>query len=171
MTFTGYQSTLALMYVGLTVYVKNDVLPNPHWWIFYGIAGSLGIWWVLGIYGRRYGGRLWWLLLPVFAQWLFGSDWARYALYAFPVVIPAAAIAVWTHRWRPVLLILIGLQSIAIFLDNYLRGRPGIYDLYPSTWASAALMVLTAVVLLLSALTERPRGRWTALRTPVEKAR
>lgn len=147
MEFTGYQSTLGLMYAGLLVYVKRDVLPNPHWWVFYGTAGSLGIWWLLGIHGRRHGGRLWWLLVPVFAQWLFGSDWARYAFYAFPVVIPAAAIAVWNHRKRNLLLGLVAAQSIAIVADLIVRGRPAIYDLMPSTWVSAGLMIVTAAVL------------------------
>ena len=140
MTFTGYQSTFGLMYAGLN-YVKKDVLPNPHWWIFYGVAGSMGI------YGRRHTGRLWWMLVPVFAQWLFGSDHARYALYAFPVVVPAAAIAVWAHPRRNLLLGLIVLQSGVILVDNFVYGHPGLYMLYPSIWISAGLMIPTALTL------------------------
>jgi hypothetical protein len=147
MTFTGYASTPGLMVSGFRDYVMHDVGPNPHWWIFYGIAGSLGMWWLLGIQGRKHGGRLWWMLVPLFAQWLFGSDYARYAYYAFPVVLSAGAIAVWAHHRRSILLGLIALQSVAVFADNYINGHPRIYILQPSTWISAGLMILTAIVL------------------------
>lgn len=160
MTYTGYQSFLGFLYAGVN-YVNRDVIqggrfvdlvaatgiPTPLWFIVYGVAGSLGIWWLLGIVGRRHGGRLWWLLIPVFAQWAFGTDWARYALYAFPVVVPVAAIAVWSHPRRPLLLGLIGLQSVAVFADIYIDGHPRLYAITPSTWISSVLMVITAAVL------------------------
>jgi len=155
MEFTGYNSMLGLMYAGLMVYVRHDVGGDPVFFVTYGIVASMGIWWLPAIAGRRYVGRLWWLLVPVFAQWLFGSDWGRYALYAFPVIIPAAVIAVWNHPRRTLLLILIGLQSAAISADLIVNGSPRIYAMSPSTWVSLGLMVLTALVLLLP----RPAGK------------
>ncbi|HZM77414.1 MAG TPA: hypothetical protein VFC19_16900 [Candidatus Limnocylindrales bacterium] len=149
METTGYNTMLGLMYAGLWVYVRRDFGGDPVFYLTYGVVASMGIWWLLAIVGRRHVGRLWWLLVPVFAQWLFGSDWGRYALYAFPVVIPAAVIAVWSHPRRTLLLILIGLQSVAISADLILRGRPAIYDMMPSTWVSLGLMVLTALVIWL----------------------
>jgi hypothetical protein len=146
MEITGYASMRELMAAGLS-YVRRDVGGHPLFFVTYGVVASMGIWWLPAIAGRRHVGRLWWLLVPVFAQWLFGSDWARYALYAFPVVVPAAVIAVWSHPRRVWLLLLIGLQSAAIAADLAIRGHPKIYTMMPSTWVSLGLMALTALVL------------------------
>jgi hypothetical protein len=154
--YEGDSSTLGLMKYGLLQYVGKEVLAKPHWWIFYGIAGSLGMWFVLGLYGRKHGGRLWWLLVPVFAQWLFGSDYARYALYAFPVVMAAGAIALWEHPRRILLIGLVAVHSVSIFVDLQQRGHPAIYTLQPSTWISGGLVVLTAVVLWWPTRTRQP---------------
>jgi hypothetical protein len=159
MEHTGPEVTRVLMQYGLN-YVQRDVLPKPHWWIFYGIAGSLGIWWLLGLYGRKWGGRLWWMLIPVFAQWLFGSDYARYALYAYPVVVACGAIALWTHPRRALLLGLVAAQSLAVVADFVFVGNMLIYRLQPSTWVGGGLMVATAVVLWWdSGLLRRLTGR------------
>ncbi len=140
-------STLGLMKYGLLQYVGHDVVPRPLFFLTYGIAGSLGLWWVLGLYGRRHGGRLWWLLVPVFAQWLFGSDYGRYALYAFPVVVAVGAIAVWQHPRRIVLLGLVTVQSLSTVADIQIRGFQHLYQIQPSTWISLALMVLAVPIL------------------------
>ena len=112
------------------------------------------MWWVLGLYGRRHGGRLWWMLVPVFAQWLFGSDYGRYALYAFPVVVACGAIALWQHPRRVLLLVLVGLQSLAVFADLAIAGAMHLYVLAPSTWIALGLAAVAAVVL------------WWPVRTP-----
>jgi hypothetical protein len=152
MEHTGYQSTLGLMYAGLVKYVIPDLTGareglNAGYFLTYGFAGSLGIWWVLALAGRRHGGRLWWLLVPVSAQWMFGSDYGRYALYAFPVVIAAGAMAVWEHPRRRLLFGLVVAQSLAIVADLVVVGHPAIYTWMPSLWISAGLMLVTAFVL------------------------
>jgi hypothetical protein len=142
-------STLGLMKYGLLQYVGQEVVPRPLFFLTYGIAGSLGMWWVLGLYGRRHGGRLWWMLLPVLAQWLFGSDYGRYALYAFPVVVAAGAVAVWEHPRRNLLLGLVAVQSLATVVDVQTHAGPHLYRILPSTWIAIGLMVVAAVVLWL----------------------
>jgi len=117
------------------------------WWVMYAFAASLGVYWVLALYGRTHGGRLWWLLVPVFGQCAFGADWSRFALYAFPVVIPAAAIALWRHPRRPLLLVLVAAQSTAAFADLAANGRVMLNRSQPSLYISAGLMVVTAIVL------------------------
>jgi hypothetical protein len=140
-------STLGIMKYGLLQYVGQEVVPHPVFFLTYGIAGSLGVWWLLGLAGARHGGRLWWLLVPVFAQWLFGSDYGRYALYAFPVVVAAGAIAVWEHPRRIVLLGLGLIQSLSAIVDVQTGQGPHLYQILPSTWISLALMVLAVPVL------------------------
>ena len=152
--YGGASSTLGLMKYGLTQYVGTEVVPRVPFFLTYGIAGSLGMWWVLGLYGRRHGGRLWWMLVPVFAQWLFGSDYGRYALYAFPVVVACGAIALWQHPRRVLLLVLVGLQSLAVFADLAIAGAMHLYVLAPSTWIALGLAAVAAVVL------------WWPVRTP-----
>jgi hypothetical protein len=146
-TYEGDSSTLGLMKYGLQQYVGTEVVARPFFFLTYGIAGSLGLWWVLGLYGRRHGGRLWWILVPVFAQWLFGSDYGRYALYAFPVVVAAGAIAVWTHPRRVPLLGLVAVQSLVVIVDVQLGAGPKLYTLLPSTWIALGLMAVAAVIL------------------------
>ncbi len=119
---------------------------NPAFWLLYAFAASLGIWWVFGWYGRRTPGRLWWFLVPVFAQWALGADWSRYALYAFPVVVPAGAIAVWRHPARTVLLGLIGAQSLAALVDIADNGRLTLDQARPSVWITLGLAVVAAIV-------------------------
>lgn len=119
---------------------------NPAFWLVYAGAASLGIWWVFGWYGRRTPGRLWWFLVPVFGQWALGADWSRYALYAFPVVVPAGAIAVWRHPARAVLLGLIGAQSLVALVDIADSGRLTLDQARPSVWITFGLAVLAAIV-------------------------
>jgi disulfide bond formation protein DsbB len=85
--------------------------------------------------------------VPVFAQWLFGSDYGRYALYAFPVVVAVGAIAVWQHPRRIVLLGLVTVQSLSTVADIQIRGFQHLYQIQPSTWISLALMVLAVPIL------------------------
>jgi hypothetical protein len=146
-TYLEDSSTLGLMKYGLLQYVGTEVVPRPLFFLTYGIAGSLGLWWVLGLYGRRHGGRLWWVLVPVFAQWLFGSDYGRYALYAFPVVVAAGVIAVWEHPRRNLLLALVAVQSLVVIVDVELGAGPRLYTLLPSTWIALGLMAVAAVLL------------------------
>lgn len=143
----GWSSTTKLLEVGWQIMWRDRIATNPPWWIFDAFAGSLGIWWVLGFYGWRYGGRLWWLLVPVFAQFTVGADWSRFALYAFPVVVPAAAIAIWRHPRRTVLLALVAVQSLMAFVDLGVKGVLAINGGQPSTWACIPLAVLTALTL------------------------
>lgn len=146
-TYEGDSWTPGLMKYGLQQYVGTEVLARPLFFLTYGIAGSLGVWWVLGLYGRKHGGRLWWMLVPVFAQWLFGSDYGRYALYAFPVVVAAGAIAVWEHPRRNLLLGVVAVQSLVTILDVELGAGPRLYKLLPSTWVALGLMVVAAAIL------------------------
>ncbi|MBX6750483.1 MAG: hypothetical protein IRY85_12580, partial [Micromonosporaceae bacterium] len=146
-TYLEDSSTLGLMKYGLLQYVGTEVVPRPLFFLTYGIAGSLGLWWVLGLYGRRHGGRLWWMLVPVFAQWLFGSDYGRYALYAFPVVVAAGVIAVWEHPRRVLLLALVAVQSLVTIVDVELGAGPRLYTLLPSTWIALGLMAAAVVIL------------------------
>lgn len=150
-------STLGLMKYGLLQYVGHEVVQRPLFFLAYGIAGSLGLWWVLGLAGWRHGGRLWWMLLPVFGQWLFGSDYGRYALYAFPVVVAAGVIAVWEHPRRTLLLALVAVQSLVVVVDVQTSRGPALYALLPSTWIALGLMGVAAVVLWLPS-----RGRAVA---------
>lgn len=146
-TYDSDSSTLGLMKYGLLQYVGTEVVARPLFFLTYGIAGSLGLWWVLGLYGRKHGGRLWWMLVPVFAQWLFGSDYGRYALYAFPVVVAAGAVAVWAHPRRNLLLALVAVQALVAIVDVEVGAGPRLYFLLPSTWIALGLMVVAAVIL------------------------
>ena len=122
---------------------------------------SFGCWWVLAVPSLgdgRLRPLLWWLV-PVFGQFVFGGDWGRFVLYAFPIVIPAAALTL--QRLRPpvraVVLALLGLQLLTPLLDaspaEHMRlNQPG-----PSVPATAALMALTAAVLVGFAVADRRR--------------
>lgn len=83
--------------------------------------------------------------------------WSRFALYAFPVVVPVGAIAIWAHPWRRLLLGLAAAQGLAIFADLEKYGHPWLNRLTPSVWISATLMVLAAAVILWSRASG-PRG-------------
>jgi hypothetical protein len=143
----GWGTTKSLIEAGAKISYHHRIETDPLWWLCYAFAGSLGIWWLLAFAGRRHGGRLWWLLVPVFAQFLVGGDWSRFALYAFPVVVPVAAIAVWQHPRRILLLALITAQSLTVLADLTIAGRLGINAMWPSTYATIPLMALTAAVL------------------------
>jgi hypothetical protein len=147
MVSTGHQSTLGLTAVGLWT-VNRDIVPHPFFWLFYSFAGSLGVWWIFALYGRKVAGRLWWLLVPVFAQCLFGADYSRFLMFAYPVVLTAGAIAVWRHPRRILLLGLVAVQSVAVLLDLATQhNRMVLNALSPSSIVSGVLMVLAAVVL------------------------
>jgi hypothetical protein len=143
----GADGVLALARQGMSGVFHSHIQHEFAWWAMYAFAGSLGIWWVLALAGRAHGGRLWWLLVPVFAQAVVGTDWSRYGLYAFAVVVPAGAIALWRHPRRRLLLALVGLQSLAVFVDLANAGRLKVDAVQPSVWISAGLAVVTAIVL------------------------
>ena len=126
------------------------------------IVLSFGCWWVLAVpsLGDNRIRRLLWWLIPVFGQFLFGGDWGRFALYAFPVVIPAAALTL--QRLRPraraVILAILGLQLLTPLLDMAPAERMRLNSPGPSVPVTAALMAVTAVVLVAFSLAGR-RGR------------
>jgi hypothetical protein len=126
------------------------------------IVLSFGCWWVLAVpsLGDDRIRRLLWWLIPVFGQFLFGGDWGRFALYAFPVVIPAAALTL--QRLRPgaraVILAILGLQLLTPLLDMAPAERMRLNSPGPSVPVTAALMAVTAVVLVAFSLAGR-RGR------------
>jgi hypothetical protein len=143
----GWPTTMKLMEMGARITYAKNVETDPLYYLFYAFAGSLSIWWLLGFSGWRHGGRLWWLLVPVFAQFAIGGDWSRFALYAFPVVVPAGAVALWRHPRRTLLLALVAVQSLAVFADLVVQGHLGINAMQPSTYVAVPLLVLTAVAL------------------------
>jgi hypothetical protein len=167
---TGWSSTSHLVWAGVKMVYTYRLTTDPMWWLFYAFAGSLSIWWLLGWYGRRHGGRLWWLLVPVLAQFAVGGDWSRFALYAFPVVVPAAAIALWQHPRRSLLLILVAAQSFVVFADLAMAGGLGINAMWPSTYAAIPLMALTAAVLWWPLRTVRRTPDPVVARAPVPAA-
>jgi hypothetical protein len=117
------------------------------WYAIYTFSGSLGVWWVLAMGAARAGGALWWWMVPVFGQFILGTDWARYTIYAFVVVVPVGAIAVWRHPRRNALLVVVGLQLVATAADVYVDGRLKLNQIQPSFYITGLLMVLAAVVL------------------------
>jgi hypothetical protein len=131
------------------------------WLLVVAVVLSFGCWWVLAVPSLgdgRVRPLLWWLV-PVFGQFVFGGDWGRFVLYAFPIVIPAAALTL--QRLRPrvraVVVALCGLQLLTPLLDaspaEHMRlNQPG-----PSVPVTAALMALTSVVLVGFAVADRRR--------------
>ena len=122
---------------------------------------SFGCWWVLAVpslWDERVRPLLWWLV-PVFGQFVFGGDWGRFLLYAFPVVVPAAALTL--QRLRPrvraVVLALLGLQLLTPLLDRVPADRMRLNQPGPSVPVTAALMAVTAVVLVSFAVADRRR--------------
>jgi hypothetical protein len=125
------------------------------------IVLSFGCWWVVAVpslWDERVRPLLWWLV-PVFAQFIFGGDWGRFLLYAFPVVIPAAALTLQRLRQRPrvVILTLLGLQLLTPLLDmappeRMLLNSPG-----PSMPVTGMLMAVTLVVVVAALLSDRRR--------------
>jgi hypothetical protein len=133
------------------------------WWLANAFALSLGCWWLLALPSMRDPGirQLAWWLVPVFGQFLFGADWSRFALYAFPVVIPAAArtLGRLAPRRRDLVLALAGAQALTPLLDVAV-GKPALNYPGPSLWVNVALMVATAAVLASgSGVMKRPRNR------------
>ena len=122
---------------------------------------SFGCWWVLAVPSLgddRVRPLLWWLV-PVFGQFVFGGDWGRFVLYAFPVVIPAAALTL--QRLRPrvraVVVAILGLQLLTPLLDMAPADRMRLNSPGPSVLVTAALMAVTVVVLVAFAVTGRRR--------------
>lgn len=143
---TGWPTLAELTAAGWQTVVDQRLTADPAFWLVQALAASLGVWWVFGLHGVRFGGRLWWFLVPVFAQFALGADWSRFALYAFPVVVPAGVIAVWKHPARPVLLGLAAVQSVVVLLDVAVVGRLWLNKTTPSTWAALGLAVCALVV-------------------------
>jgi hypothetical protein len=120
-------------------------------WFASAFAMSLGVWWLLAIPGLRDAPvrRLAWWLLPVLANCLIGWDWSRYATYAFPVVMPAAAIVLARASRRGVLIAAVAVQALLPLVDlaggHLLLNQPG-----PSLPLSVLLMIVVGVVLLAS---------------------
>jgi hypothetical protein len=113
---------------------------------------SFGCWWVLAVpslWDDRIRPLLWWLV-PVFGQFVFGGDWGRFVLYAFPVVIPAAALTL--QRLRPrvraAVLAILGLQLLTPLLDMAPADRMRLNQPGPSVPVTGALMAATAAVLV-----------------------
>lgn len=153
MVLRGWPTTMQLLQVGWKISYRDRIGHDLGLSLLVAFAASLGMWWVLAGHGWRRGGRLLWLLVPVFAQFLVGADWSRFALYAFPVVIPVAAMTLWEHPRRLLLLGLATTQSLAIIGDLVWYGRPWLNRATPSVWISAGVMVATALVVWLP----RPR--------------
>jgi hypothetical protein len=143
---TGWPTFAELTAAGWQTVVDQRLTTDPAFWLWYAFAASLGVWWVFGLHGARIAGRLWWFLVPVFAQFALGGDWSRFALYAFPVVVPAGVIAVWRHPRRAVLLGLAGAQSVAVLLDLAIDGRLTLNETMPSTWVAFGLAVCALAV-------------------------
>jgi hypothetical protein len=130
---------------------------------FFAVAAvslSLGCWWVLAVASFR-DPKIWRLLLwlvPVFGQFVLGGDWSRFALYAFPVVVPAAALTLQRLQplWRWIIVTILGLQVLTPLLDmaanKMTLNRPG-----PAVRVTVLLMALTAVALIAALVSERRR--------------
>jgi hypothetical protein len=122
---------------------------------------SFGCWWVLAVPSlgdERVRPLLWWLV-PVLGQFVFGGDWGRFLLYAFPVVIPAAALTLQRlrPRMRAVVLAILGLQLLTPLLDMAPPDRMRLNQPGPSVAVTAALMAVTAAVLVGFAVADRRR--------------
>jgi hypothetical protein len=122
------------------------------------ITLSLGCWWILAVassWDPKIRRLLLWLV-PVFGQFLLGGDWGRFALYAFPVVIPAAALTLQRLQplWRGIIVTILGLQALTPLLDmaagRMTLARPG-----PAVPVTVLLMALTTMVLVVAVVSER----------------
>lgn len=126
------------------------------------IVLSFGCWWVLAVpslWDDKIRPLLWWLV-PVFGQFLFGGDWGRFALYAFPVVVPAAALTLQRlrPRLRAVIVAILGLQLLTPLLDMAPAERMRLNSPGPTAPVTAALMAMTVVLLVAFSVAGR-RGR------------
>lgn len=167
LTVAGYGSITDLIRFGVITVYHVRIENRPFWWLLYSLTGSLGVWWVFAAYGRRYGGRLWWLLVPVLVQFPLGGDWSRFMLFAYPVVIPVGAIAVWRHRRRNLLLALAVLQVGAVFADLVHDGTLELDVTQVSMWITTALMIVAVPVLWWPS--RRGEARPEEVREPVEQ--
>ena len=129
------------------------------WLLVVAMVLSFGCWWVLAVPSlgdQRVRPLLWWLV-PVFGQFLFGGDWGRFVLYAFPVVIPAAALTL--QRLRPrtriAVVAVLGLQLLTPLVDRAPADRMRLNQPGASVPVTAALMVVTAAVLVAAAVADR----------------
>jgi hypothetical protein len=123
-----------------------------------GFAMSLGVWWVLALASwrsREVRPLLWWLV-PVFAQLALGWDWARYLLYAFPVVLVAGALAVQHSTRQGWLLVLVAMQAVLPLVD-LAAGHVQLNRAGPSLPLSLVLMALTGMVLIWDMRNRRSR--------------
>ena len=138
-------------------------------WLGSAFAMSLGVWWPLAVAGLGSGPaplrRLAWWLVPVFANFLIGWDWSRYALYAFPVVMPAAVLALARSPRRRLLLGAVTLQALLPVLD-LAAGKPQLNRAGPSLPLSLALIVVVGVLLLLDRGRAAPQPGATARPEP-----
>ena len=118
-------------------------------WFASAFAMSLGVWWPLAVAGLRDAPvrRLAWWLVPVLANCLIGWDWSRYATYAFPVVMPAAALFLARAPRRPLLIAAVAVQAL-LPLADLATGHPLLNQPGPSLPLSVLLMILVGVVLL-----------------------
>ncbi len=129
-----------------------------HWhaplWVLYAGAASLGVWWVIAVSNRamrRYQPYTAWLFL-VGLHFVVGTDWSRYALYGFPVVIVAASLVLQNHRARAILMALVILQIPAPLIDQYLGGGMRLNGPGPGVLWTGLLMLVAAGTLVLSHL-------------------
>jgi hypothetical protein len=118
-------------------------------WFASAFAMSLGAWWPLAVPGLRDEPvrRLAWWLLPVLANCLIGWDWSRYATYAFPVLMPAAALVLARARRRRLLIAALACQALLPLVD-LATGHPLLNQPGPSLPLSLLLMILVGVLLL-----------------------
>jgi hypothetical protein len=118
-------------------------------WFGSAFAMSLGMWWALAAAAVRTEPvrRLAWWLVPVLGNCLIGWDWSRYATYAFPVVMPAAALALARAPHRPLLLTAVAAQAL-LPLADLAAGRTQLNHPGPSLPLSLALIAVVGVILL-----------------------
>lgn len=69
-------------------------------------------------------------------------------MYAFVVVMPAGATAVWSHPSRNLLLVLVLLQILPTAVDGVVDGLLRLNRLQPSLWVMMTLMAATLRVLV-----------------------
>jgi hypothetical protein len=125
------------------------------------IVLSFGCWWALAVMSFRDRNirRLLWWLIPVFGQFVFGGDWGRFVLYAFPVVLPAAALTLQRlqPRLRTVIVIILGLQLLTPLLDMTPAERMQLNNPGPAVPVTEVLMAVTVVVLVAFSVARRLR--------------
>jgi hypothetical protein len=141
-----YQRPPATVLAGI---LAKRVQQDGALWFGSAFAMSLGAWWPLAATAARAEPvrRLAWWLVPVLGNCLIGWDWSRYATYAFPVVMPAAALALARAPRRPLLLAAVAVQAL-LPLADLAAGRPTLNPPGPSLPLSLLLIAVVAVALL-----------------------